>query len=249
MWIPDYFPSSFGGGKEKAEIKVIGIGGIGGCLLPVLARFLRFRDGVDARLMLIDGDVFESSNQDRQAFDCTGNKAEVTALRLGREYTDNIRINYTSEYVTDENAVSLIRENDIIFLAVDNHATRKLVSDRCEDLENVVLLSGGNDLTDGNVQVFIRKGGNSLTLPLTSKFHPEIRHPQDRIPQDAGCDEQVAVEPQILITNNAIAAAMLNAFYAFLEGELTYDEVFIDIITGNSRQVCRSRVEGTFENG
>jgi len=50
------------------EIKVIGIGGIGCALLPFLARYLNYR-GERVRITLIDGDEFQRSNADRQAFD------------------------------------------------------------------------------------------------------------------------------------------------------------------------------------
>jgi len=34
-------------------------------------------------------------------------------------------------------------KEDLVLLAVDNHATRKLVSDHCARLDNVCLISGG----------------------------------------------------------------------------------------------------------
>ena len=124
-------------------------------------------------------------------------------------------------------------------MGVDNHATRKLVSDRCEDLENVVLISGGNDFTDGNVQVHIRRDGQNITLPIANDFHPEIMYPEDRNPADAGCEELAQSQPQLVIANNAIAATMLSVFYAYLQDKITYDEIYVDILRGNSRAVNR----------
>jgi len=219
------------------KFKVVGVGGIGCCLLPVLSRFLNF-SFPRTEVTLIDGDSYTEDNGYRQTFDRLGNKAEVTAERLEKEFPQ-LFFRAKAVYLTEDNVFSLLREEDIIFLGVDNHATRKLVSDRCEELSDVVLISGGNFLTDGNIQIFVRKEGTDLTLPLTNEFHPEIQNPADRNPDEIGCDELVESEPQLLITNNAIAASMLSAFYAHLQGNLDYDEVYVDILTGNCRQVCR----------
>lgn len=220
------------------NMKVIGIGGIGTCLLPVLLRFLNFNVS-DTKLLLIDGDRFEEKNRERQTFDRLGNKAEVTVERLREQYP-RVYLHARGEYVTEDNVVQFIREGDTVFLCVDNHATRKLVSDHCEELNNVVLISGGNELTDGSVHVYVRKGGEDLTLPLANDFHPEIQYPKDANPGEAGCEEQAESTPQLLLTNNLVAAMMLSSFYAILQDKLAYDELYCDLITGNCRAVRRS---------
>ncbi len=226
------------------KIKVIGIGGIGGCLLPILLRFLAFSVPKESRVTLIDGDSYETKNRDRQEFNDFGNKALVSRRRLESGYHAEgdclMIITSVEEYITSRNASALIREGDIVFLCVDNHATRKVVSDRCAELNTVCLISGGNDLTDGNVQIFIRLQGENKTLPLASAYHPEIEYPQDTPPDELGCEEAMESSPQILITNNAVAATMLNAFLGFLQGKLPYDEVYLDVLTNNTRSVRRS---------
>jgi len=76
---------------------------------------------------------------------------------------------------------------------------------------------------------------------LANDFHPEIQNPQDKNPDDMSCEELAVSEPQLLITNNAIATCMLNAFYAYLRGKVSYDEVYVDILTNNTRQVYRRK--------
>ncbi len=218
---------------------MIGIGGVGCALLSTLARFLNFSDK-EVEITLIDGDDFEIKNQYRQSFNKLGNKAEITAERLEKEFT-KIYFRSKARYVTEETVGSLIREGDIIFLCVDNHATRKVVSDYCGELSDMVLISGGNDWIDGNVQVYLRKNGEDVTLPLTNDYHPEIQNPRDKNPGEAGCGELAESKPQLLIMNNAIAAAMLNSFYVWFTGKLKYDEVYIDIMSGNARSVRRDR--------
>jgi molybdopterin/thiamine biosynthesis adenylyltransferase len=136
----------------------------------------------------------------------------------------------------------IVDEGDVVFSCVDNHATRKLLSDRCEGLDDVVLISGGNDGVEaghrgtyGNVQVFVRRSGADVTVPLT-RFHAEIREPADRVPS-ASCGQLAATSaPQVLFTNLAAASAMCNAFYRLLlPGEDgLYDEVCFDILEGRS---------------
>jgi hypothetical protein len=226
--------------RHYMQVKVIGIGGIGGALLPILARYLNFAHP-SAEITLIDGDRYEDGNGDRQDFPELGNKAAVTAAHLGGRFPF-VYFRSQPEYVTSDNVVLLIREDDLVFSCVDNHATRKLVSDRCEELRNVILISGGNELTDGNVQIYIRKEGKDLTLPLTSLFHPEIEDPADTNPGERGCDEIVESQPQLLITNNLIAAHMLGAFYSVWErGSSGVDEIYVDTVTGNARAVSRSK--------
>ena len=219
------------------KIKVIGIGGIGNCLLPVLLRFLNY-EHPGCEVTLIDGDSYEERNRKRQKFDRPGNKAEVTTNMLKNDY-DSIYLQFKPVYAKEDNIGVLIREGDIIFSCVDRHIVRKLISDRCCELDNAVLISGGNELTDGNMQINIRKEGADLTLPIANSFHSEILDPEDKNPGDLGCDELAENKPQELITNNAIAAVMLNAFYACLVNKVDYDEVYVDILTNNARQVCR----------
>ncbi|MBI4796495.1 MAG: ThiF family adenylyltransferase, partial [Deltaproteobacteria bacterium] len=195
------------------EIKAIGIGGIGCALLPFLCRYLQY-SGEKARITLIDGDRFERVNASRQAFGRLGNKAEVKAQELAQEF-ENLSLRAAPEFVTLENVSRLIREGDVIFLMVDNHASRKLVSDHAATLPEVTLISGGNDFVDGNVQVYLRREGRDLT-PSLSRYHPEIAQPQDRNPAELSCEELMAAgAPQLLFTNLMVASMMLNVFYAF----------------------------------
>jgi molybdopterin/thiamine biosynthesis adenylyltransferase len=219
------------------EIKVIGIGGIGCALLPHLARYLH-ASRVPARLTLVDGDTFEARNGDRQAFSDLGNKAKVKATELARQF-DDLSFRAIQEYVTPENVGRIIRSGDIVFLGVDNHKTRRLVSDHCQGLTDVTLISGGNDFTGGNVQVYLRTAGRDVTVPLT-RFHPEIAEPHDRSPHEMSCDDLLAeAAPQLLFMNLAVASAMLNAFYAWRMGKLQYGEIYLDILEGKASPVVR----------
>jgi molybdopterin/thiamine biosynthesis adenylyltransferase len=219
------------------EIKAIGIGGIGCALLPFLCRYLQY-SGAGARVTLIDGDRFERGNATRQAFASLGNKAEVKSRELAQEY-EAVAFRSRPEYVTEDNVARLIGEGEVVFLMVDNHASRHLVSRHVSSLADLSLISGGNDYEDGNVQVYIRQGGLDLT-PSLAHYHPEIATPQDRNPAALSCEELMAAgAPQLLFANLMVASLMLNAFYALRQGRLNYSEVYLDILQNASRAVSR----------
>lgn len=217
------------------KLKVIGIGGIGTNLLAFLPRYLAYQQKEGVELTLVDGDTFESRNAERQAFKMPGNKAEVKARELREEFP-SLAIFAEPVYVTQGNVRQLIQGGDIVLLCVDNHATRLLVSRRCKELANVVLISAGNDLVTGNCQVYIRKNRKHLTVPI-EQYHPEIRFPQDKNPgEDPSCLAQAAAgEPQLVITNMAAALGMAMSLFQILEGDIPAGEVYFNVRTGEFR--------------
>jgi molybdopterin/thiamine biosynthesis adenylyltransferase len=230
---------------QHSRIVVIGLGGVG----SVLGRYLgKFMDSLkrDTTIYLVDGDAFELRNSARMEFSAIGNKAIEKAREFTRIAGEYVRYVPVPQFVTKENAATIIAENDVVFLCVDNHASRLVVSNRCCELDNVVLISGGNDGiekgkdgTFGNVQVFMRCNGGNRTNPLT-RFHPEISDPADSEPDELGCGELRDSAPQLLFANLAVASAMLNAFYCCLCNELEYEEIYFSITRGKMVPVKRS---------
>jgi molybdopterin/thiamine biosynthesis adenylyltransferase len=231
--------------KQKGlKIKVIGCGGIGSWLVDPLCTLLNFSTVASIEVSLIDGDTYEERNRERQNFDQIGPKASITAARLKDRFPRLMFWDHPS-YLTDSNIITHIREHDIVAVCVDNHKTRKLISDRAEELDNVTIISGGNELTDGNVLVHVRRDGKDVTPPLANKYHPELQNPGDKNPGDDkehGCQVMAAVEPQLVATNFAIASLMLNTLYKFVTGHERagkYSEVNVDIITNQAKAQLR----------
>lgn len=221
------------------EIKLIGVGGIGTALAPFLARYFQHNRSLKARITLVDGDAFEPENRARQEFARLGNKAVVKAEELARAFP-SVPVRALAQFVAPDNIAAVVRAGDTVLLAVDNYATRRLVSKHCEGLDAVTLISGGNELTDGNVQVYLRRNGADASRPLTY-LHPEIENPADLLPTDAGCERLIATAaPQLLFTNLAVASAMLGALYAIIEqGQAPYDELYLDLPSGRQLPVRR----------
>jgi hypothetical protein len=230
--------------EVPARYVILGAGGVGGLVLRLVVPFLH-AEGDGATVTVVDGDSFEESNRGRMIFGRLGPKAVVLAEELAGPYGDRVNIVPVPEYLTAENAPSLISTGDVVFCQPDNHATRRIVERHCANLAEVALFSGGNDGiegektgTYGNVQVYLRRGNRDLTNRL-SAFHPEIAEPADALPTDVGCAEAAASAPQLLFTNAAVASAMLAAYYAWRCGKLGYEEVYLDILNGRSLPVQR----------
>jgi len=210
------------------NIVIIGLGGIGSILCERIARYLTYSAEEGVKLLLVDGDDYEPKNFDRQDFTRMGNKAEVKAADLKMQFS---RLNVSSypAFVNTTNLAQVITEGSIVFLCVDNHKTRMIVSNYTNKLTDVTLISGGNDLVDGNVQIYIRKDGTDITPDLCS-YHPEIANPDDKLPEEMSCEELAESEPQLYFTNLGVATIMCWAFYnAVVKGEYEKSEVYFDI--------------------
>lgn len=211
------------------RIVIIGLGGVGSILVERMCRFLNYsRDLDNITIFLVDGDDYEPKNQERQEFMQFGNKAEIKITELSLNYA-SIMFDYNPNYVNPGNIQDVISDGDIVFLCVDNHKTRNLVSSYCRTLTDITIISGGNELTDGNVQLYVRKGGADLTPDLCA-YHPEIANPDDKLPDEMSCEELSQSEPQLYFTNLGVATIMCWVFYnAIVEGDYERSEVYFDI--------------------
>jgi molybdopterin/thiamine biosynthesis adenylyltransferase len=220
------------------NIKIIGLGGIGSSLSLFISRYINYSDFQSKQITLIDGKRYEPRKAERQEFSNVGNKSEVKVSEFRRLFSN---VNYESipTFVTENNISELIEDGDIVFLGVDNHKTRKIVSDYCSKLNNVTLISGGNELTDGNVQLYVRERGVDITPSLT-QYHPEIQSPKDKLPSELSCEELLHSEPQIYFTNLSVAAYMCMMFYNVVNKNYGKSEVYFDVLTMSSHGKMRS---------
>lgn len=214
------------------RIAVIGCGGIGSALLGPLCRFINYSsDDQKPEIVLIDGDNYEAKNFDRQAFNAVGgNKATTKRIELEEEFS-SIPFTDINEYLTSANIDGILDGCDLIFSGVDNHATRKLISDFAAAQPTIAVISGGNNYTDGNVQMYVRRDGKDLQ-PRITDYHDEILNPADKNPAELSCQELAATgTPQLLFTNLMAATIMLMAFYNFSNDKLVGSEAYFDLTT------------------
>ena len=180
--------------------------------------------------MLVDGDEYEPKNYERQEFSQMGNKAEVKATELEIKFPE-IRVDSYDAYINETNTAEVIKEGDVVFLCVDNHKSRNIISNYCKQLQDVTLISGGNDFTDGNVQIYVRRGGKDLTPDLAA-YHPEIANPADKLPDELSCEQLANADPQLYFVNLGVATLMCWAFYkTIVEGQVDPQaEVYFDML-------------------
>ena len=114
---------------RRKRVLVVGCGGLGGHLIDQLARI-----GIGA-LRVVDGDVFEPSNLNRQllsevALLGTG-KAKAAAAHVRRVNPD-VAIEAVEEFMSEENVHALLEGCDVVLDGLDNIRSRKILASACE---------------------------------------------------------------------------------------------------------------------
>ncbi|OQB41676.1 MAG: thiamine biosynthesis protein ThiF [candidate division CPR1 bacterium ADurb.Bin160] len=217
---------------RKNNIIIIGVGGIGSNLAEFISRFLNFEKEFCGKIVLIDGDSFEEKNKTRQSFIRYGNKAESKVLELIQKFTE-IPFVFHDVYINKKNVSEYILDDAVVFLCVDNHKTRKIISDHCNTLNNITIINGGNDLLDGSVHLYVRENGKDITPSLT-KYNPEIETPEDETPEEMSCEKRSISEPQIFFTNLQAAIIMCQVYYSLYTDTKTKNLpsiIYFDIAT------------------
>jgi molybdopterin/thiamine biosynthesis adenylyltransferase len=210
------------------SIKILGLGGVGSVLCEKISRFLNYSRDIRANITLIDGDSYEAKNYQRQEFTILGNKSEIKGGDLEEKFPE-LELDFYPEYINQHNINQVIKTDDIVFLCVDNHKTRMITSNYCNNLNNITLISGGNEFTDGNVQIYVRKGGKDLTPDLCA-YHPEIANPVDKLPEEMSCEELANSDPQLYFTNVWVATIMCSAFYnVVIKNQIGTSEIYFDM--------------------
>ena len=148
---------------QSKRVLVVGCGGLGGNIISMLLRV-----GV-GHLRIVDGDVFEPTNLNRQLFSSVTalghNKARIAAQRASFINPD-VEVDVVEEFFTEENADQLLRDCDIVMDALDNISGRRLLSAACR--------KAGLPLVYGAISGWVSQA--ALALPgdsLIEKLYPE----------------------------------------------------------------------------
>jgi molybdopterin-synthase adenylyltransferase len=136
----------------NSQITVIGCGGIGGATTEMLARM-----GV-GKLRIVDKDVFEISNINRQLMSNSKSvgrpKTEIAKERL-ESINPSLKIEAFNQELNDKNVFKILKGSQIVIDALDNLLTRIIVSRCCEKLD-IPFIHGAIHGTMGQVTVFNR---------------------------------------------------------------------------------------------
>lgn len=136
----------------NSQITVIGCGGIGGATAEMLARM-----GV-GKLRIVDKDVFEISNINRQLMSNSKSvgrpKTEITKERL-KSINPSLKVEAFNQELNDKNVFKILKGSQIVIDALDNLLTRIIVS-RCSENLDIPFIHGAIHGTMGQVTVFNR---------------------------------------------------------------------------------------------
>ena len=148
---------------HSRRVLVAGCGGLGGNLINMLSRV-----GV-GNLRIVDGDVFEATNLNRQLFSevpiLGTNKARAAAERIARINPD-ITVETIETFITEENAVELIRGCDVVLDALDNVDGRRVLAAACKKV--------GVPFVYGAISGWVAQ--SAISMPgddLIEKLYPE----------------------------------------------------------------------------
>ena len=148
--------------RDKKAL-VVGCGGLGGHIIDQLARI-----GIGA-LRVVDGDVFEESNLNRQLLSQvpllgTG-KAAAAAQHIERVNPD-VPVEAVGDFLTEENAPRLLDGCHIVLDALDNIPARRILARACAN--------AGIPYVFGGIQGWVAQA--ALSMPgdgLVEKLFPE----------------------------------------------------------------------------
>jgi molybdopterin/thiamine biosynthesis adenylyltransferase len=115
---------------RKKRILVVGCGGLGGHIIDQLARI-----GVGF-LRVVDGDVFEPSNLNRQLLSgvpLLGTSKAGAAAEHVEKVNPDITVEAVESFMTRQKVRSLIADCDVVMDALDNIPSRRLLAAACEE--------------------------------------------------------------------------------------------------------------------
>ena len=148
---------------QTKRVLVVGCGGLGGHIIDMLTRI-----GIGS-LRVVDGDVFENTNLNRQLLSEVAllgkSKAKAAAEHIHR-VNPSVRVEAVEAFLTEENAGRLVADCDIVMDALDNIPTRKILAKACE--------KAGIPYVYGAIQGWIAQ--TAVSMPgdkLIEKLFPE----------------------------------------------------------------------------
>ncbi len=138
---------------EKAHVAIVGLGGIGGFAVECLVRA-----GV-GELTLIDGDVIEASNRNRQVIALTSNDGKSKVLEMGKrclEINPEIKLNQIDTFLVPANIEELgLLQADIILDCIDTLTPKCLLIEFAKKNKKPIIscLGAGGKLDPSKVQI------------------------------------------------------------------------------------------------
>ncbi len=135
----------------QASVLIVGLGGLGS---PVA---LYLTGAGVGRIGLCDNDIVSISNLQRQILyseQTEGQPKVYSASKRLSELSTHTKFDLWKESLNCDNAIDIISRYDIIIDCTDNHKTRYLIDETCQDLGKI-WIHGAIGNFDGRVSTFI----------------------------------------------------------------------------------------------
>jgi molybdopterin/thiamine biosynthesis adenylyltransferase len=121
----------------QSHVAIVGLGGLGGTVTEILARI------GTGRMTLIDGDVFDDSNLNRQLLSTVallGTSKAITAARRVEEVNPAVETIPYETFFTAENGRNLLNNVDLAIDCLDTISDRFTLENICREL-NIPMIS------------------------------------------------------------------------------------------------------------
>lgn len=154
----------------RAEAGVVGLGGLGGAVVEILARL-----GVGT-LNVIDGDTFEESNLNRQFLSTprliAKSKADAAERRI-KEINPSITVKQHSQFLDQNNGLDLLSRPDVIVDCLDNLKTRFVLERLCRQIGSPLVSAAVAGSTGHVTTIFPQDQGLKLIYGDPDKIPPQ----------------------------------------------------------------------------
>lgn len=212
---------------KKYHFIVVGIGGTG---THFIKEFYRYLSGIyldsSIKITLIDGDIIEEKNLERQAFfeDQIGSNkafAMVEALIETFGELENVKLSFSDEYLQKGTLDKLIAgyEVPVIISCVDNVVARKVIEQYfIEYKREIYYLDSGNGLFNGQC-IYAGKNKNGEIFSPSLSQRPGLVYEEDEgnDPLNPSCTETVEQRTQHILANLQAAIYLLNGVISLIE--------------------------------
>ena len=197
-----------------SEVLIVGLGGLGGCVTELLARV-----GVGS-LRLVDGDVFEDSNLNRQLLstvdDLGKRKADVARERVAA-INPAVRVQSFSVYLEQENCEQLIGTADCAVDCLDSIPDRFVLEAGCR-LKNIPMISAAI-------------GGETGQATIIYPEEPGLRliYGEKKSVPAKGVEGSLGTLPYAAVTMASIECAVVVSCLTGKESPLRNSLLFLDL--------------------
>ncbi|MEG0156694.1 MAG: HesA/MoeB/ThiF family protein [Anaerovoracaceae bacterium] len=123
---------------KELMVCVVGCGGLGGYIIEMLGRL-----GI-GEMTVIDGDVFDETNLNRQILSTEkniGKSKAIAAKERMAEVNGEVKVTAHEAFLKEENSKALIAGHHMVFDALDNMGSRRILERSCEE-EGIPMIHG-----------------------------------------------------------------------------------------------------------